>query len=262
MAVGTLYDRVSIAVTAVIIAILLGPARTAAGDSTAAGGAGECRISLVVDGDTLACDDGRTLRLAGLRAPKPAAWTEQAAFAEESRDGLSALVLGRWVTWPGSVSDRYGRLRVRMWRDDGIGVQGEMLRRGLAMVETQRESREDVAGMLALESAARAARRGLWAITLYQVQPADSVRSGGWRIVEGQVIQVAKRYGVVYLNFGADWRSDFTIRLGGDVLRDCAGAHLDPLSLQGHRLRVRGWVEWRNGPEMESDHLEQLEFLD
>ncbi len=221
-----------------------------------------CRIAGIADGDTLACDDGRRLRLAGLRVPKPAAWETDASFAATARAGLSALALGRAVVWSVAVPDRHGRLRAQLRRDDGVWLQGEMLRQGLAMVETQRDSRDEAAALLRLEAEARTAGLGLWTSRRYQVQSPESVRTGGWRIVEGRVLQAVKRNGVVYLNFGADWHKDFTVRLTGDGLRACAAAGLDPLALENHRIRVRGWVEWRNGPDIEPDHAEQIEPLD
>lgn len=252
MATGTVHHRVIGGVAALVLAVAAGLPACADG----------CRVAVVVDGDTLACDDGRTLRLASLRAPKPAAWEMDADFANESREGLSALVLGRSVAWSGASPDRHGRLRVQVRRDDGVWVQAEMLRRGLAMVETQRDMHQDAAALLSEEEEARAGGRGLWAVRRYQIQPADGVRGRGWRIVEGRITGTAKRNGVVFLNFGADWHKDFTVRLAGDALRDCAAAGLDPLSLQGRRLLVRGWVEWRHGPELVPDHLQQLQWLD
>jgi micrococcal nuclease len=38
-------------------------------------------------------------------------------------------------------------------------------------------------------------------------------------------------------------------------------AGLDPHSLAGKQVRVRGWVEWRNGPMIRADHREQIELL-
>lgn len=216
-----------------------------------------CRVAEVPAGDTMVCGDGRFVRLAGLRAPKPAAWERGAAFTEASRDGLAQLLRGRSVTWETAVPDRHGRLRARVLRDDGLDVREEVLRRGLAMVETQPECRDGAEGLLRLEMAARTAGRGLWALSRYRVQPAQSVQPHGWRIVEGQVQAIARRGSVVYVNFGQDWRTDFTLRLTGAVLDA-----VDADSLPGRRLRVRGWVGWRSGPQMEPDHAESIEILE
>lgn len=227
-----------------------------------AAAADSCAVADVPDGNTVACADGRLLRLAGLRAPKPAAWQKGAAFAESSRQGLTELLHGRAVTWDQAVADRHGRLRVQLRRDDGLWLQAELLRRGLAMVETQSDCAGQAAELLGLEAAARAAGRGLWALDRYRVQPADAVRTDDFRIVEGRVAEVARHDGVAYVNFGRDWRRDFTLRLDKASAERFAAAGLPPESLAGRRLRVRGWVAWRNGPQMEPDHPEQIELLD
>jgi micrococcal nuclease len=36
---------------------------------------------------------------------------------------------------------------------------------------------------------------------------------------------------------------------------------IDLKGLAGKRLRVRGWVEWRNGPMIAATHREQIELL-
>jgi hypothetical protein len=38
-------------------------------------------------------------------------------------------------------------------------------------------------------------------------------------------------------------------------------AGIDPKALAGKKLRVRGWVEWRNGPMIHATHAEQIELL-
>jgi len=47
--------------------------------------------------------------------------------------------------------------------------------------------------------------------------------------------------------------------------RSCSAAdaapRIDPKVLAGKKLRVRGWVEWRNGPMIHATHAEQIELL-
>ncbi|MGB0057600.1 MAG: hypothetical protein WBQ20_12780 [Methyloceanibacter sp.] len=38
-------------------------------------------------------------------------------------------------------------------------------------------------------------------------------------------------------------------------------AGVDAKALAGMKLRVRGWVEWRNGPMIHVTHVEQIEIL-
>ena len=45
------------------------------------------------------------------------------------------------------------------------------------------------------------------------------------------------------------------------ALRLFAEAGLDPLVLEGALVRVRGWVDDRDGPRIEVTHPEQIEVL-
>ena len=82
-----------------------------------------------------------------------------------------------------------------------------------------------------------------------------------YQLVEGVVAEVGESGGRLYLNFDKDWRKDFTIlmeRKDGEAFK---AAGIDPKALAGKKLRVRGWVEWRNGPMIRATHAEQIELL-
>ena len=111
--------------------------------------------------------------------------------------------------------DRYGRLVAQVERADGLWLQGALLERGLAQVQTRPGETARAGEMLALEQTARAAGRGLWAEPAFMAREAGRARStavGRFRIVRGRVLRVAPTERYVYLNFGADWRADFTVR--------------------------------------------------
>ena len=65
----------------------------------------------------------------------------------------------------------------------------------------------------------------------------------------------------LYLNFTKDWRTDFTIVIESKDVPAFTASGTDLKSLKGKRVRVRGWVEWRNRPMIAADHTEQLELL-
>jgi hypothetical protein len=46
-----------------------------------------------------------------------------------------------------------------------------------------------------------------------------------------------------------------------DPLAAFAAAGIDLKGLSGKRLRVRGFLGWRNGPMIEASHPEQIELL-
>ena len=152
--------------------------------------------------------------------------------------------------------------------DAGLWLQGEMLARGLARVYSFPDNRALVAELLAVEHAARAAGDGIWADPWYRIlTPADLTRElfprlDSFQIVEGRVI-AAERVGKRgYLNFGDDWKSDFTVSIDPAALRLFDEAGLPVASYQGRRVRVRGWVKSFNGPMIDATHPEQIEVLE
>jgi micrococcal nuclease len=225
------------------------------------------RVAEVVDGDTLRIADGSEARLLGVLSPKPLPKDRRSGpLVETARARLAALALGRAVEprGEGAFRDRHGRLLAQLYRDDGVWLQGEMLRSGLARVDSAPESRAAVPAMLALEREARAARRGLWADPAYAVRTADEAARyiDSFQLVEGTVLEAVKAKGQVFLNFGADWRSDFTIRIPGPALKLFRTAALDPLALKGRKLRVRGWLRAENGPMIDATYPEQIELVE
>lgn len=220
----------------------------------------------VVDGDTVKLEDGRQVRLVGTQAPKLALGRPNFTpwpLGEESKRALEALVQGRAVTlhYGGARQDRHRRALAHLVREDGLWIQGRMLKEGWARVYTFADNRAAVPALLALEGEARAAKRGIWAHPFYALRtPEEAARLiGTFQIVEGTVKAVATTGGRTYLNFGADWKSDFTIALDSEARRLFAKAFGDPRRLEGQTVRVRGWLIARNGPMIELTHPEPLE---
>ncbi len=231
-------------------------------------------VTEVVDGDTVivspAPGGAPQIRLVGIQAPKLPlgrkgfkAWPLSTA----SKQLLEKLVLRRGVTlhFGESRMDRHGRHLAHLFRDDGLWVQGAMLERGMARVYTFPDNRMLAAEMYALESAARAANKGIWSLRYYQPRAADPEtllrQLGSFQLVEGRVQAAAKVKGRVYLNFGDNWRDDFTATLAPKSARLYAKSGLEATALEGQRVRVRGWLRKRNGPMIEVSHPEQIETL-
>ena len=152
-------------------------------------------------------------------------------------------------------------------REDGLWLQSAMLVRGLARVHTRPDARAYAAELLAGEDAARNAGRGMWRSRVYAVRdagdPEELARDrDGFQLAEGVVLAVSKTGGEAWLDFGADWRSDLTVHIGRAAMREVSRAGIDPLSFEGRRVRVRGWITLRNGPMIEITHPEQIETLE
>ena len=86
-------------------------------------------------------------------------------------------------------------------------------------------------------------------------------RARGFQIVEGRVLKVAITRRRTYLNFGRDWKRDFTIVVEARFRRAFPERGKRLKKLEGKRVRVRGWLRWRNGPMLTATHPEQIEVL-
>lgn len=209
------------------------------------------------------------VRLAGIIAPLPPADVPSSPpwpLAAMARDALSALVKDHCLRLAPErpTVDRYNRLVAHVFRDDGLWVQAELVMRGLARVLPGLDDPARIRQLLPLEADARAAHRGLWADDHYAVRSAETVERdvGTLQIVEGKVVKAARIGPRVYLNFGEDWRHDFTIVIPAKSLGAWMDAGLDPLQLADKRVRVRGVITSLNGPMIEATQPEVIEILD
>ncbi len=248
-----------VGLAAVLLALALCRAALAAGPAADERGA----VARVIDGATFELADGRTVRLAALDLPPP---ERHRALAEAARGALAALVEGRavWLAARGAATDRYGRLVAHATDANGRWLQAELVARGLARVVIAADDRAPLGALLAREAEAREARRGLWALPQYRILGADDAARflDTFQLVEGEVRDVARKGGRVFLNFGADWRSDFTVLVPAAARRRFEALDLDLAALQGRMVRVRGWIEWYNGPLIEISRPEEIEVIE
>ena len=225
-------------------------------------------VVAVIDGDTLVLEDGTEVRLVGIQAPKlPLGRSDFIAqpLAQLAKEALEAMTLGRSValSYGGQRIDRWGRRLAHLHDDAGRWIQGELLARGLARVYTFRDNRALADAMLDAERTARASGRGIWGDPFFAVraiaETGDFIDT--FQIVEGVVVDAAVVRGRAYLNFGDDWRNDFTITIAPKDRRDFEAAGLELESLAGSVVRVRGWLDSYNGPQIVITHPEQLEIV-
>ncbi len=222
------------------------------------GDIGTATVAEVRDGRTLLLADGREVRLAAIE------------ITESSRDALRQLVAGQSIRLEqvGSTTDRYGRLVAFVYAENtDQPVQQAMVAQGQARVSARIGSKACTDMLLAAENGARKARRGLWADQNFApLRPENLTRIGGARgqfaLVEGKVLSVRESGATVYLNFGRRWTRDFTVTILKRHRREFAAAGLDPKQLEGRPVRVRGWIEQRNGPVIEADVPEQIELVE
>ena len=231
-------------------------------------------VASIIDGETLKLTDGRTVRLIGAKAPMPPlGWRgdDPWPFVDDAREALAAIAANQQVELKlgGARVDRHDHLLAQVFVVSGtarLWLQETLVAKGLAQVYSLPESRACVAELLVREAEARAKRLGMWGSSLYRVASALDLKRLGrlthsYQLVEGTVAAVGEGGGRIYLNFAKDWRSDFTIGVDRKDAPAFAAAGIDLKALAGKRLRVRGFLGWRNGPMIEASHPEQIELL-
>ncbi|WP_017932433.1 thermonuclease family protein [Robiginitomaculum antarcticum] len=234
------------------------------------------KVSRISDGDTLYLDSGLKVRLAGIQAPKLSLGREDFTdwpLGQESKAALARLTLGRDVQlrYGGTQRDRYDRALAQVFvgspdASGAIWVQEDMVRSGMARVYSWPDTQQDTARLYAAEREARAAKRGMWALDYYAVRKPDpdplAQDVDSFQIIEGVITSTANVRGQIYLNFGSDYRTDFTVSLTKDGKKRFKKAGIDPVALEGARVRVRGWIELYNGPAIYLSDPDRLEVLD
>ncbi|MBL8550039.1 MAG: thermonuclease family protein [Hyphomonadaceae bacterium] len=261
------------------------------------------RVAQVLDGDTLLLDGGLRVTLTGIEAPfgdQPFAREARAGLERLALHRPALLAYGGVKRLPArtpkaqpvdgasgtpspapppaepprsetALAQVFAQSEGGRW----IWVQQAMVQEGLARVRTRKENHARAAELLAAEAQARRARRGLWGQAAYRVLTAEAAIAkaadlpsrcgqGPFWVVEGTVRDVSATPERVYLNFGADYRSDFTVAVYGEDVADWTGDQHGPAfeSYEGRKVRVRGRAANRGGPLICADHPAQIEMLE
>jgi endonuclease YncB( thermonuclease family) len=222
-----------------------------------AGGTRDVFLARVLAADRIQLADGSEVRLAGILAPA------------ESHAGLVPLLQSRrlGLGFTGPERDRYGRYVAQLFAD-GRWIQHALVAHGYAVVQPEVAAASCAPALLAAEDAARSARAGGWGNGGFSIVAAERLvfdagrRAGSFQLVEGRVTEAAVIRGRAYLNFGADWRSDFTVTIAPEDMRRFRAARFDPRTLAGARIRVRGWLELFNGPNIQIATPAAIEVLE
>ncbi len=228
----------------------------------------------VTDGDTVVLDNGLVVRMIGTQAPKLPLGREGFPtwpLAPEAKAALEELALGKAVHlgYGGEEIDRYERALAHVFvegPDGPVWAQQAMVAQGLARVYSFPDNRKCLDLLFAAEGRARVAGLGIWRDPYYSVRAADApgdllARAGQYELVEGRVLLADQSGGRVYLNFGRFWKEDFTAVIEAPALRLFKAEGFDPMVLEGALVRIRGWVDERDGPRIEVTHPEQIEVL-
>jgi endonuclease YncB( thermonuclease family) len=235
--------------------------------------AGTAKVRAINDGRSFILEDGREIRLAGIEVPLPPAAGESGPKAEAglaARAALQSMLADQTVELRQNAvpADRYGRsVALAFVTGAQRSLAHEMLARGFARVSAHVGDRACAEELLAHEQAARRAKLGLWSEPYYVIVAADkgaelAAERGRFTVAEGRVWSVRESAGTIYMNFGRRWTQSLTVTVSKRDEGGFAAAGVDPKRLESRRVRVRGWIEERNGPRIEATRPEQIEIAE
>ncbi|MDR3424942.1 MAG: thermonuclease family protein [Alphaproteobacteria bacterium] len=207
--------------------------------------------SQIISGDEIALQDGRVLRLAGVKAVTPNAKTF-----------LESAVLNHALVLQDAKPDRYGRVNATASvQGQAQSIEESLLSQGLAFVyPAVGDDRLD--SWLDAERQARREKRGTWAD--HPDVPAQDapILCGKYGFVAGTVSGAERIKNKVYLHLGEGGQTDFTLEIAAHFLRALRKRGLDPLALQGKKLRIRGWVKRDIYPTITLSDPHQIEAME
>ncbi|MBI3678607.1 MAG: thermonuclease family protein [Proteobacteria bacterium] len=216
----------------------------------------------------LVVSDGRAVKVEGLLLPQGSRDHAPGFLADQAISTLNDFARGHRATLAVHVpkEDRYDRVRAQVFFEDldEPWLQVAMLRRGLARVNVAADRPECASELYAAEREARDKRFGLWASSAYAIRTPQTVARdvGTFQLVEGMVVTVVTRDGRAYLNFGADWKNDFTVTIAPENMANFRNAYVTPADYQGKFVRVRGFVKQQNGAEIDIATPNAIEIIE
>jgi micrococcal nuclease len=195
-------------------------------------------------------------------APGGEAASEPAAAA--ARDALSKTLRDRTVTIaPAETArDRYGRTIAQVFAD-GTWVQAALLQAGEVRAAPDRASAPCARALSLLQkpkdaSAASVSGGPDFACRIRTASGTVWGASRLWRALWSRFSHARPRLH----QFGADYRTDFTVTIEPEDVRTFRQAKFDIAALAGKRVRVRGGVEFYNGPEITITTPAAIEVLE
>jgi endonuclease YncB( thermonuclease family) len=233
------------------------------------------KVRAITDGRSFTLEDGREIRLAGIEVPllpAPGDLGTRAKAGLAARAALESIIAGQNVELRQNdiAADRYGRTPALVYVTEGgspESVAHALLAKGYARVSAHVGERPCAEELLARERAARQTKLGLWSEPYYVIVAAESgaelvAERGHFMLAEGKVWSVRENGGTIYVNFGRQWSQALTVTISKRNERMFAAAGIEPKRLENRRVRVRGWVEERNGPRIEATRPEQIEIAE
>lgn len=227
------------------------------------------RVDQVLDGLTIVLKDKKIIRLSSIDIPDHAYpdggtinLAAKAALEKLLPSGTEVLIYQTRMAKTGRTNRLGQELTHLVKKEDGTWLNGALVENGYARAMPSDTNPDHAATLYTLEQKARKANLLLWSDKGWPVLTPERAGEGigEYRIVEGTVVSAATVKNNLYLNFGKNWKDDFTIMLTPAIRRDLARRGIDPLALPHKTIRARGYIREYNGPFMEPESALRLEF--
>ncbi len=220
-------------------------------------------VSKVFDGDSLLLSDGREVRYIGIDAPETGGNRPAEYGGSEAARLNERLVEGKTVRLEFDIEakDRYGRTLDYVYEGNTM-INREMVLAGSALAAPYPPNLNHQRELSAAMETARSEGKGLWADAGRWMVRADDAGEylGQSKTVAGRVLSTGSVGAGVFLNFGPDYRTDFTAFIPRNDLPYFLGAGIaNPVDYyRGKTVEVTGTIFEKNGPNVTVRHPGQI----
>jgi len=189
-------------------------------------------------------------KLAYIKAPSE--------FENQTKTYLTKLLNGKTITLyqENKALDRYNTAEIIVVDEKGTVAQSTLVSEGLSWAYITKENKALHTELKNIEKEARKNKKGFWGNELYVVKNINNVKDfiNSYQLVEGIVKSVSTVKNSVYLNFGDNWKEDFTVRFPYLKNKDYS-------NWAGKKILARGWVESYYGPMINIENDAQIDII-
>ncbi len=216
------------------------------------------KVIKVIDGDTVKLANGQLLRYIGIDTPEMRikqggtfVYSPQ-PLAQEATQLNRDLVEGKFVKVEFDIEkrDKYGRLLGYCFIDE-VMVNKKLVEEGLAVLYTKPPNVAYADELIAAQGQARQDKKGLWATYETIDQSQAHLYINQIRTVRGRIINTYDSGKAVFLNFGYNYKTDFTVVIFKSSVGLFLNKGINPVSFyRGKTVEVTGRIKEYNGPEI------------
>ncbi|MGB1799664.1 MAG: thermonuclease family protein, partial [Gammaproteobacteria bacterium] len=207
----------------------------------------EVSIKSIIDGDTVILTDNRHIRLIGINTPEinhdNIKLSDAGALkAKASLEDLLKNQESVHLSYGEERFDRHKRTLAHLYLKNGLNIQAELLRQGLAMPLRIAPNLSLADCYNAASLSAKQKKIALWALPQYQTRHVNNLEGSekGFHIISGKVERITESRSSIWLNL----QNNVALRIHKDDLNYFNKNDL--ISLQGKTVEANGWLYKRN----------------